>query len=93
MQFVWLPGSSVCYMVLIMLFFSSNCTCEDGGGDHFALLAPSDSVDTDLIFCSRKQTGQGVVGDITVNHHAVHSTYRKHHRETNIRASELLPSL
>lgn len=54
-------------------------TCEDGGADHFALLTPSDSVEADLVFCSRKQAGQGVVGHIAVNHHTVHSTCRRHH--------------
>lgn len=55
----------------------STPTCEDGGADHFALLTPSDSVDADLVFCSGKQAGQGVVGHITVNHHAVHATCRR----------------
>ncbi len=65
----------------------STRTCEDGGADHFALLTPSDSVDADLVLCSRKQAGQGVVGDIAVNHHAVHSTCRRHQREADIRTA------
>lgn len=51
-------------------------TCEDGGANHFALLTSSDSIQADLILRSRKQAGQGVVGHVVVNHHAVDSTCR-----------------
>ena len=67
-------------------------TCEEGGADHFALLTPTDSVETDLIFCSRKQTRQGIVGHIAVNHQAVHSPCRRHQRQReheNIRAVDI----
>lgn len=54
----------------------STPTCEDGGADHFALLAPSDGNKADLVFSGRKQAGQGVVGHIAVYHHAVDPTCR-----------------
>lgn len=64
-------------------------TCEDGSADNIALLTPSDSFETDLIFCGRKQTGQGVVCNIAVNHHAVYSTCRGHQREASTWTPEL----
>lgn len=57
--------------------FAYHPTCEDGGGNHFALLGSFDSIEADLIFSSREQAGQGVVGHIAVNHYAVYSTWRK----------------
>lgn len=67
-------------------------TCEDRGADHFALLTPSDSVEADLVFCCGEQAGQGVVGHIAVDHHAVHSTcQRTSERGADIR--KCLPSL
>lgn len=53
---------------------SSAPTCEDGRADHFALLTPSDGVQADLVLGSGEQAGQGVVGHVAVNHHAVHPT-------------------
>lgn len=64
-------------------------TCEDGSADNTALLTPADSFETDLIFCGRKQTGQGVVCNIAVNHHAVYSTCRGHEREASTWTPEL----
>lgn len=52
-------------------------TCEDRGANHVALLALFDSTEADLIFCSREQARQGVVGHIAVNHHAVHAACGK----------------
>ena len=85
----YLASPHVVYLVIQLLFSPlppplapnnvplTTPTCEDRGGDHFALMTPSDSIEADLVFCSRKQAGQGVVGHIAVNHHAVHSTCRR----------------
>lgn len=56
----------------------SQPTCEDGGDNHVTLLALFDSTEADLIFRSREQAGQGVIGYIAVNHHAVHTSYGRH---------------
>lgn len=56
----------------------SRPTCEDGGANHVALLALFDSTEADLIFCSREQAGQGVIGHVTVNHHAIHASCGRH---------------
>lgn len=72
-----LPSHLLLYCLLSNNVPLSTPTCEDGGADHFALLTPPDSVEADLIFCSRKKAGQGVVGHVAVNHHAVHSTCRR----------------
>lgn len=68
----------------------STPTCEDGGANHFALLTAPDSVEADLVFRSRKQARQGVVGHIAVNHHAVDSTCRTTSEGRRV-TPELLP--
>lgn len=56
----------------------SQPTCEDRGANHAALLALFDSTEADLIFCSREKAGQGVIGHVAVNHHAVHASCGRH---------------
>lgn len=63
---VWFYGPCAVAMVLQL-------TCENRGPNHITLLALFDSTEADLIFRSREQAGQGVVGHIAVNHHAVHT--------------------